>query len=334
MSKLCDSIECLPVGKIPSIIDWSTLYHYLLPSAPEIKFGEKDDGPPRWTKWLESWYVAYDPLIWQILERDDSVDERDQAMFWKEGLLLLAQDASEDIVCDVEKDHLECLADRLIRRERLYCTPFLARSLFKRRRSHEEASNPFSSPSPVLYLIRSRFINYHHSRDYSLTLPEILARAEDGDEKLFCPFPPMSSALSSVFLSRFPLISDDATSTVWPSYSPHPYGAHNYTLHRFVRDDPVHNRRLSIPPTPTHESERARAHYFAHRVQLCSGIAPPAEGAPLPPPMYDECTSSVSLSIEAPLPASTSDTETSKQSSLTASSRLARFHQRFPPPFM
>lgn len=69
----------IDVSQIPTVLDWSTLFHFLLPSAPEIKFGEKEEGSPRWSNWLESWYVAYDPLVWALMLRDDADDAADEA---------------------------------------------------------------------------------------------------------------------------------------------------------------------------------------------------------------------------------------------------------------
>lgn len=57
---------------------------------PEIKFGEKEDGPPRWTTWLESWYATYDPLVWRVLKCDDDEDEggsEEAIASWQDSML-------------------------------------------------------------------------------------------------------------------------------------------------------------------------------------------------------------------------------------------------------
>lgn len=91
----------LPV--LAAILPWGVLTHFFLPWAPEIRLGTKQDGSPRWTSWLESWNVAYDPLVWRLLEIDDREDERVKGELREVGLWMLANGASEDTVAPIEE---------------------------------------------------------------------------------------------------------------------------------------------------------------------------------------------------------------------------------------
>lgn len=42
----------------------------------DIGIGEKRDDPPQWSTQLESFYDAYHPLAFVLLEQDDADDQR------------------------------------------------------------------------------------------------------------------------------------------------------------------------------------------------------------------------------------------------------------------
>jgi hypothetical protein len=121
--------------EIPSLISWSAFAALLLPYCREIQFGAKEDGPPRWTLFLESWFLAIDPLVWELRKYDDEQDERVKREIRTLGLRLLEEKAAEEknkkLSCqhssslsgDIKK--LSCqysclLSRRLLRRERIY----------------------------------------------------------------------------------------------------------------------------------------------------------------------------------------------------------------------
>jgi hypothetical protein len=111
---------------IPNVLEWGVLAHYLLPWVPAINLGQKADGPPRWTKWLESWYDAYNPTVWKILQADDEDDQRLKHQLSGNGKRLLKEGAADDVVQGYERQHYFVLARRLRRRVRLYrvsCSP-------------------------------------------------------------------------------------------------------------------------------------------------------------------------------------------------------------------
>jgi hypothetical protein len=121
----------VPLRDIPLVLSWGTLTRHLLPSAPDIQLGDKltPDEPPRWTSWLESWYTAYDPLVWKVLEKDDEDDRRRKEELRAEGLRLIAVGTSERVLRTLEMEHFKLLMYRLLRRVRLYRASLVIRSL-------------------------------------------------------------------------------------------------------------------------------------------------------------------------------------------------------------
>jgi hypothetical protein len=240
---------------ITPVIGMSTLLHVLLPSTPDLQYGVKSDGPPVWTSWLESWYVAYDPLVWTLLKEDDDEDERMKNVLRAAGLRLLDGKASKEAIYPFEYQHFVLMIRRLLRRERIY-----------REFSSFLRSLPFflTLTSAVLHLTRQRFLDYHQSRKPGLTDSEVLQRElSGGNDTLNCPFPPHSSAFSTFFPPSSQSQRVSSHSLAFPVASPSGlsslHSACSLPTRRRIEPAPLRSRRRPLEgDAPTQDRLRAQ----------------------------------------------------------------------------
>lgn len=271
--------DLIPQADLLPLLKWGILAEYLLPWST-IVFGVKQKGPPRWTTWLESYYIAIDPHLWVCLAKDDRVDERIKSLWRSEGIRLLAEGAPEDAVRRVEEQHQKVLWRRLRRRQciyRAFCffSPFLP---LADRILH-----------PVMHLGRQNFIDYHR-RNSALSTLDIMKRAEVDERQPLSPHPPGSS--SSLSFPAEETIYLPLLCTVWPVFTPHPQGSTTYSQYHFRHGNWRAEAQFALPDVPTPDASYLRTLYCLNGMQIAYGeplaLFPNEEAAefPSPPPPY------------------------------------------------
>ncbi|GAA5953952.1 hypothetical protein JCM10213_001593 [Rhodosporidiobolus nylandii] len=153
----------IPLAAIPDLLGWSIIVTYALPNSG---FAIADDVaftapvPPRWTLWLESWYQAFCPILWQLLEKDE---KRDNEV--NEALMAYRRKRAQEGAAQEELDLL--LRDRSRLNERRYT---------RRARLYG------------LHAARRRYMDYRLAQPSKPSEADVLRDTEAGDLELFCPF--------------------------------------------------------------------------------------------------------------------------------------------------
>lgn len=68
----------LPLEHLPTLIPFGALANRLMHVLYDVPGCEEPmpETVPPWEKWLETWYRAFDPRIWPLLENDDAKDRQ------------------------------------------------------------------------------------------------------------------------------------------------------------------------------------------------------------------------------------------------------------------
>ncbi|GAA6029264.1 hypothetical protein JCM8097_003594 [Rhodosporidiobolus ruineniae] len=148
----------IPIEDIPHLLPPSTIKHFLKPYYA-ANWGVEPGCIPRWTLWLETWYQAYCPDIWPVLEADDLADE------------------TAILQIDVEIRNSTGREGGAIQAERLEAerTSLFERQVERHRRLY------------LLHAVRQRFLRYHNVDD-PRSIPWRLETANAVRQKMWCTF--------------------------------------------------------------------------------------------------------------------------------------------------
>ncbi|GAA5945151.1 hypothetical protein JCM10213_001577 [Rhodosporidiobolus nylandii] len=79
-------VPLVPVSSVPFMIGWGTIATYLFPhsgynlgSGVSYLSPPSSSSPPKWTLQLESWYRAFCPHVWPMLEADQAREDEVRA---------------------------------------------------------------------------------------------------------------------------------------------------------------------------------------------------------------------------------------------------------------
>ncbi|BGP20354.1 hypothetical protein JCM10213_001592 [Rhodosporidiobolus nylandii] len=79
-AELAIPTPAVPRASIVALIPLGVAVTYIFPNSgfwiADIDYGPSPSTPPRWTVWLESWYRAFCPALWPLLEGDEIADKK------------------------------------------------------------------------------------------------------------------------------------------------------------------------------------------------------------------------------------------------------------------
>ncbi|BGP20415.1 hypothetical protein JCM10213v2_008563 [Rhodosporidiobolus nylandii] len=111
-------VPLVPVSSVPFMIGWGTIATYLFPhsgynlgSGVSYLSPPSSSSPPKWTLQLESWYRAFCPHVWPMLEADQAREDEVRAALVQYYEKRKVEGAEPEELFDLG-DEVRLLADR------------------------------------------------------------------------------------------------------------------------------------------------------------------------------------------------------------------------------